>query len=489
MIRKMLGKMKRYLSTRRTIALGGSTQSVVSYTTQLIQELTDWTNKTDWEIYEQLYRIEPEIGGAIDRMASLIAQSYQGVYVRAGKTLDDDEQRLLRLATAVEQSLGIRRWFEIIAELLLIHGNAYLYVKQNSSKLPALTILPNDRVTIVDSRSRIGSTSDDVIMEANYYVLNEGSNTDTQKVYTKSDIYHFKYKDTPIYITDRLGRLTYGIYSPSPLDRALLPTLWKREVMLIDVVWRWKNVPREHHKINSSLFDLNRYTGSLDERRQKAEQDAETTINKYVQTISEKQPDQAYVTTDTIDINVLNPGGGKYMSPNELMDQLSRYLWIAMGVPESIVSGRAGGSYASELVVSSYVTAKAIQLAEKIRDGLLTIVRDAVKRIDPKLPVEKLDMKLELILETNRMELFRQAAIMADMKIFTPTEIRQHLGYPELTQEQLNELLIWSDTKSNVGRHPGDKNVSDIVADELRTTRPIQYPATPHVQEDRRGGG
>jgi len=488
MIRKLLGRLFR---RKQNVAFGSTTASVVSYTANVVKELSDWSTKTDFEVYEQLYRVEPEVGGAIDRMASLVARAYQGVYVRAGKQLDEDEQRLLKVAKAVEQTMNIRRWFEVIAELELIYGNAFIQVVRQESRLPSLRVLPNDRMTIVDRKTRIGNFDDnEVITEANFYVLNEGSMYDDQKVFKKDQVLHFKYKDTPVYVRDKFGRLTYGIYSPSPLERAILPVLWKREVMLIDIVWRWKNVPREHHRISSEMFDLSKYSGTPEERRFKAERDAEETIDRYIQKLKEQQPDQAYVTTDTVDIDVLNPGG-KYMSPNELMEQISNYLWIAMGVPESIVSGRSRGSYASELVVSSYVTAKAIQMAEKIKEQMLQLVKDAIKVLDPKLPVEKLDMKIELIMETSKMELFRQAAIMKELGCFTPTEVRRHLGYEELTESQLNELLLWSELKArqSMGRPLGLKTLRDIVADVQKTLDDFSYPETPYTADKHRGGG
>ena len=287
MIRKLLGRL---FSRKQDVALGSTTASVVSYTANVVKELSDWSTKSDFEVYEQLYRVEPEVGGAIDRMASLVARAYQGVYVSAGKQLDDDERRLQQIAYAVEQALNIRRWFEIIAELELIYGNAYVWVKKQEGRLPSLKVLPNDRVTIIDKKSRIGQfDTDEVIMEANYYVLNEGSLYDDQKIFTKDQVMHFKYKDTPVYVIDKFGRKTFGVYSPSPLERAVLPVLWKREVMLIDIVWRWKNVPREHHKISSEMFDLNKYSGTPEERRLKAERDAEETIDRYIQKLKDPQ--------------------------------------------------------------------------------------------------------------------------------------------------------------------------------------------------------
>lgn len=497
----MIGKvLKRFASRFRgsgsVSVIGSSTTSgtsIVSQLADLITQYTQFDQMTDAEVFEQLARFEPEIGGAIDRFSSLVAAAYKGVQVKAGKTLEEDEERLLRLAQKIEQELNVQQWFEIIAELQMIHGNAYVLVSRPSKGvIPDLSVLPNDRVTIVDSRSRIGRhNTTDVITVPKYVVLNEASVMDDQRVYRYgSEVLHFKFKETPYYVVDLMGRPTYGIYSPSPLERAVMAVLWKREIMLIDATWRWRNVPREHHVISSEIFDLSRYSGTIDEKRTAAENDARSKIQEYMEDIKDKQPDQAYVTLDTTEIKIVEPKSSKYMSPNEILDQISQYLWISLGVPESVVSGRSKGSYASELVVSSYLTAKVIQVARSIKEQFLRLLRNIILEINPKLPVEKLDIKIELVMDTNRMELFRQAAIMANLGVFTPTEIRKHLGYDQLTEGQWSEIAaIQSLRQSRMGRTSGSKTIADIIADVQKTLSDYQYPDTSHTAEKRKGMG
>lgn len=498
MIGRILSRFaSRFRGSGSVSVIGSSTistgTSIVSQLSSMITQYTQFDQMTDAEVFEQLARFEPEIGGAIDRFASLVGAAYKGVQVKAGKTLEPDEERLLNLAQKIEQQLNIPQWFEVISELQMIHGNAFILVSwSRDSALPSLSVLPNDRVTVVDKRARIGQrNTTDVITEPRYVVLNEASVMDDQRVYRYgNDVLHFKFKKTPFYVTDLMGRPTYGIYSPSPLERAVMAVLWKREIMLIDATWRWRNVPREHHVISSELFDLSRYSGTIDEKRQAALEDAQTRIQEYMQEIRDKQPDQAYVTLDTTKIEVVEPKSSRYMSPNDIMEQISQYLWISLGVPESVVSGRSKGSYASELVVSSYLTAKVIQVAKSIKEQMLELVREIVRKINPQLPVEKLDMKIELIMDTNRMELFRQAAIMANLGVFTPTEIRKHLGYDQLTEGQWSEIAaIQSLRQSRMGRSPGSKTIADIIADVQKTIDDFQYPDTKHTEEKRKGLG
>ena len=38
--------------------------------------------------------------------------------------------------------------------------------------------------------------------------------------------------------------------------------------MIIDLLWRWSNVPREHHKLSSELFTLDKFEGTWDQEEE-----------------------------------------------------------------------------------------------------------------------------------------------------------------------------------------------------------------------------
>ena len=105
------------------------------------------------------------------------------------------------------------------------------------------------------------------------------------------------------------------------------------------------------------------------------------------------------------------------------------------------MNGTTAGSYASELAVSNYVAAKVIQLATKAKSIVLQCIKAKIRLIDATLPVDNLDIKLELIMTTSRLEIVREASIMATLGIFTDTEIRDHLGWEALTDENENTLF------------------------------------------------
>ena len=120
-----------------------------------------------------------------------------------------------------------------------------------------------------------------------------------------------------------------------------------------------------------------------------------------------------------------------------------------LNVPQSMVNSSQAGSYASELVISNYVSSKVVQLAEKIRPVILKNIRDRIRLIDSSLPVDRLDIKLELNLANSKLELWRTAAIMASLGIFTDSEVRDMLGYEALRADQRNFIINTSASTSS----------------------------------------
>ena len=426
-------------------------QSIGSELVRTLVERSNFADLHPFQAYSLLYHDEPDIGGAIDRLSTLVAQSYRGVSLR-DFTGSSAETQCLELANNISQSLHFPALIEQWTEGLLTYGNVFI-------RKDDFYVLPTEHITL---RPRSLPSLTETITEAELLYLNEGDTTREQK-FKYTDVYHLKFKDTPIFFTDILGRQTYGLYSPSPLSRLLLTTWWKRQTMIIDVLWRWRMVPHEHHKISSSLFDISRYSGTIEERRQKATQDAETTIRNYITKLKTQAPDQGYVTTDNIDIGVVE-SKTKFMESNELLAQLDEKVWQALNLPESTVSGRARGSYASELVSSSFVGIKVSALMAKIEPVLLDILKRRVKTVDKSLPYDRLRLEYGFELEAAKIEKFRAASIMASLGAFTLEEIRARAGYPA---EVSGELF-----KIPTTRPPGSKAPGDVLRDVQRGTEP-----------------
>lgn len=459
-------KVKQAFARLNTGAAGSSAdhiyagKQVTNSLAQFLIDITNWRDMDEADIYEQMYSLEPEVGGAIDRISTMTSDSFKRFKMSDKDTeYDELEAEMLREAEHLAATLNIKNEFEKYAELLMMHGNVYIH------KLPGFTyeILPNKSVTILDDLSRIGGSSNTTaIRKANYYILDEG--LPTEQRFPADEIIHIKFKDTPIWWTDSKGRKTFGIYSISPLHRTVLPIWEKRQITIIDVIWRWRNVPREQHQIDASLFSLDKYPGNIDQRRKAANADMERVIASYARALKDQTPDQGYVTSSAVTINPIEHSSS-YLSTNDRITQNSDQVWTSLSLPHSVVAGGSSGSYSSDLVLSSYVASKIEQLANKIKPVILDNIRKRLLAINSSYPVDEIDIKIEYVMANSKIELARQMVMMKDVGIFTETELRNLLGYLELRKDQRPFLVSGEATSASKSTEapPGP-----------------QYPETPH---------
>ena len=469
------GEFSQFMSgANSTTTSASAAKAITSGLTSYIVNLSAFNDMIDEDVYEQLYVWEAEVGGALDRVSTMAREAFQGCYIEnPGKELDDIEKEMLEQASYIVEELRIADLVESYVETLYTYGNLFIIPNADST----LTQLPNKYCALVDKRERVGQAGGDYLMlSPEILVFNEDDELEmNMKTYNKDQFVHVKYKDTPITISDNHSRKSYGFYSVSPIHRTVLPVWWKRQTMIVDILLRWKNVPREHHSLNSEMFNLGFYLGTPEERLKSSRTDAETYISAYIDVIKELTPDSGYVTTDSVDISMVE-SNVNYIQSNELIDQLDRRITAGLNVPRSIIDGENAGSYASELVISNYFAAKVLQLCEKVQYVLLDVVRARVLAINAKYPVQFLKFKFEINLSTNELEMWRQGAIMADLGVFTENEIREKLGYPPLREDQ-REFLVGRDGVEV------SKTVADI-RDQGGFAENPDYPTTNNSKED-----
>lgn len=454
-----------------------SVQKITVKLVEYLRQLSAFHNMSEDEIYEQLLVWDPEVGGAIDRMSTMMGQAYSGiVMVDIGEDETEQEKKCLRLAKAYAEALDIGTHIEAWGEVLLTQGNVFLGKTENGYQT-----LPNRFVSKVNKIEDIGRLGNELIMDANLLVLFESPTpySNTSKSYKPEEFYHIRYKNTPIFTVDVMRRQTYGLYSLSPVHRTILPVWWKRQIMMVDILNRWRNVPREHHKLSSEAFSIDKYTGTKSEKIASAQAAANAAVSTYKTEIQNQNPDQGYVSLDNTTIEMVQNTSG-YADSDRMLGSLSKETWVALNVPESIVNGTGAGSYASELVISNYVSAKVISMATKFKPVLLRLIRDKVKSVDDTLPVEKIDIKFELVLATSMLELFRQAAIMSSIGLFTSAEIRDLVNKAPLTAEQKEEVAQMLVLKSNTR---GGKTEADVMRDTASGGGVGTPPETPHSNE------
>lgn len=446
-----------------------ATKKITTDMTNYLNRNSQFGEMTEEEIYENLMANEPDIGAGIDKLSTMVSRSFKAVTIETDEEMTEDETETLRLAKEIVKNMDIHSKLETYTELLIMHGAVCGEYKNGS-----LIIHPNKYITFIDSLDRSGVRfATDIIDDPKYMLVYESDPMIDTKTISRGRYVHIKYKDTPVFALDMMGRNTYGIYPVSPLQR-LIATVWhKRQLVIIDVKHRWRNVPREHHKIAAEAFALSGFTGNtMAEKLVNAGVAAETAITAHNAKLTDMEPDQSITTLDNFSIDVIETRN-KYTESNALIEQLDKNTWLALNMPESIVNGNGAGSYASEVNVGNYFSTKVIEIATKFEPILLRMIRDKIKMIDPSLPVDKLNLVFELSMSSAKIELFRQCAIMISTGQFTSKEIRDVVGYDELTDIQKENLV-------SAGQ---EKTVGDVMRDTGRMTDVPEYPDTPHSDE------
>jgi len=448
---------------------------------ELYNKLTKYGNKYD--VYRTFVEIDPELYGALNRLALMVRHSYQGIGVAFGKQLDPKEEELLRIVTSLERKWKFRDLFYSVAFHLLRDGDDIYAIKMKP--------LPIPYVTIVEDRSQIGNPGVQ-IFEPNFYVLNELSQSlevGRQQIWTKDEIVHFSLNNKAELIYDTVGRLTFGVWSLSPLEPLKSRLYWKLAALIDDIILRHRLVPREHHKLDLSAFDPNLFAGeTLDDRIRAAKEAAQKHIAEYKQNIVKplKEVDKSYITGKDVEITYVEPRHVTYVDPNPLLEQISRSIIATVGAPEAAVTGRGRGTYATELVVASYATLCAEALADIIKERVVELVRRAIRAKYPGKftdeDLNKIDIRIKLMLGFEKSEAARRAAVLKASGIATIEELRNEVGLLRpLTDEEKQQL----ETLQISGRKIAERTQADIVSDYIRRVQEPE-PVTPESEHQRK---
>lgn len=449
--------------------IGGGTATAATTVTSSLANfligLTNFENLNERDIYEQLYVWEPEVAAVVNKVAEMVRSSFNYFMViddaqfdnipkEMYKFIDDDDyageltekdrklvgeaklrDEMKDTANEIARLIDIPTIIETWASILYLHGELYLEKNDNLT----LTVLPNNRITIVDDLRRIDANVDPntIITDENYLVIDE--RLLTQTVISKDKFIHVKLSDVPLNILDTRNRQTYGIYSISPLHRVVVPIWMKRQVYIIETLWRWANVPREHHVVNSEAFNLALFPGTPAQKRKAADRAMRQFVAGYSRGLKQDAPDQKYVTSSNIEIRNLEHAGNTYMDTNGILSQINASVWDGLGVPPSVIRGVPEGSYAGELIIASGASLRIEQIAKRISRVILENMRERLLQINPDYPVNHLDIKIGFDVQKSRLEQLKVAQLMKDVGIFTPTEIREETDLPPLTEQQIKE--------------------------------------------------
>lgn len=492
-IKERVEKMKYAFSgffgtSKRSAANSAATSNITAEIASTVMDISKLNEMMDEDIYEQFIVWDTDAGGAVDKLGNLTGMAFKNTFIKdTDKTEDESEKNMLIDAEKIFTDANYRGLITASSELLLSQGNVFVMKNKDHT----LTFLPNKYCTLVDESSMIGSyASNRIMMKEKILVVNEKAESELdQVILQEGKYYHIRYNDTPINMNDMMGRKTFNMYSLSPMHRAVLPVWWKRQMMIIDVLWRYQNVPRPHYTLKSENFmGSGTFTGTtIAEREQQRQTEFNTLMSSITDTIKKQDPSQGLVSSDLLDSKMLE-SRSQYTNPNDLMSQIKADIYTGLNIPPSVVDGSGSGSYASELVISNYVSSKVIYLAERIKPMILDNLRERLLTINRSYPVDKLDIKLELTIAESNLDVYRMCLLMKQSELYTPDEIREVSGHAPLTEEQqaiLDEVYgkNYSANETDDQTATGmSKTASDITQGGGTTDNP-DYPETPQSEQ------
>jgi len=385
-----------------------------------------------YQLYNRMVKRDSDLNTAIMKMSILVERCYQGIMYHPGEDLEDKEKTFLKTAQRKALDLKFDQRFYVIARRLLIDGDVIAVKHLDVNRLD---FLPMEMMTAANKMEDLTSVQ---ILSGppGVYIFNEFYGEPGRKLYKPEEVMHIALANDAEMVTDNQNRLTWGIWSQSPLEALRPIILWRLSTIVNDMIWRKLYLPREHHEIDlTDVLNPDQYDGdTMTERRAAALVAGAKAIEAYIAKLKNQMPDQGYVTPKVgevkgVDINIIEPKSTTYVSPNELLKQL------AQGVQDTYFVksvSQTKESFAAELVAASIEQLMAEFLAQLIKNYLLVLLREALGNT---LEAEELDIKLQLILPKDVESLTRQVAVLASANIYTINEMREVLGKDPLTED------------------------------------------------------
>ena len=456
-------------------------------------ELDNWYDQADLLVLK-----DDRLRSNLDLYAKMVSRSYQGIDIEQEgdevnpRELDENEMQMLRTAENLDNRLNFKKLFESYTKSLIKYGDVIEHIETDAAFLDeefeeepevaeaitALTSLPMNQMTIIDEAGRIENPEPErVITQANIYVVDEENADQTEEdpvQYDKSEILHISLDNRANWKEDLVGRPTYGIWSDAPLKSVEYLVNWKHNLIRNDMIWRNKMLPREHHKLNMAAFAPENYPrATFTERLNSAKVAATTEMNKYSVSIRNQQPDQGYVTSDDVTIEIIEPKTANYKDANDHINQIDGKIAALTGTPEALSGGQQMG-FSSIEFSGTFVTMRAEEMGQLIADALNRIIWKHIKAVHPSskiADIKRVKIKIRLILDRDLAERANVMSLMSGTKVFTPTEIREIFGKEALTdkeQEEINDFL-----QSQVEMQAVGKSVDEVAGDvNSRTDNP-----------------
>jgi hypothetical protein len=457
------------------------------------KETFDKLNNNDYHDARIFWETDPDVYGRTVALSLFIRYSYRGLKFNdfaADKDKYEENKINNTILAIMDQvdSLSLKQKAQSAGIYLQLYGDAVFWKKNGLMLLPMehLTAIPKAIVDRPSSREELivdsgftdsFSLEDDkgVITSIDYYVIDEG--LDTQFIIPKEDVIHISLHRDGQFVRDNRGRLTFGIWSGSPMSRAVGALRQKLSVVINDIAWRDKMVPREHHKLDFTNIDFYSMEGdTAQERYSNAQSFIQDKINNYIKTLGSVEVDMGYITANTTEIDVLEPKTRSYADTTPVLDQFNQAMASVSGLPNAAIYGETQGStYASELLTSNYAAMRTNVSAEEVWTPLINYAKEQLNTdIYPQKIIKRLRPKLMLLMPKDVIEIAKAFTMLmaANVLSFQTIEELTGIDMPASQAELKENLKLYKDILETVPKSGqfGD-NASETSAKGLRSER------------------
>lgn len=457
---------------------------------QVVQEPRDVLSETefenDFELYNRLLEIDPELAGSIRAQAQL-ASGFRVIHPAVeGKDEEPTsrEETALRECQRLVEKLSLKlEQPSIFARLVAMGNDINKIVYSQDAGVEKLQSLPLETVTIVDDETQTNirnalsaakdaaADSDEVeldldiyrqnlvdatVQSGDWYVLNEGH--PEQKMIPSFKILHFNTERRTHWWEDEFDRQTYGVWGKPRIEPTKFSLQAKHNTLTNKVALDDSLIAREIYKIDiDTLFGHIKNDG---DRQDKADEYA-TELKNQLEGLG---PGEQPILPKEVEVEVKGPQGQAREHAdflNMMNDSIMHALTFHVGSVGRDAGGMMQGNRPSKDMSHNNVTHLRNQMAHKLRElfrmHLKLLHADQTGWVDkngetgqePDISKWKLNSDIVLPkvmfdeMEAGDMERKVNVATKAyNSKLLTRNEAREVIGFDPLSKEDAREKIF-----------------------------------------------
>ena len=283
---------------------------------------------SDWELYDRLLEIDPELAGTVRAQAQMASgfNVISPANMGEQEEMTEEDEIALKDCKDLVEELQLELIQPSIFKNMIVHGNDInKIIYENGVGVRSLQSLPLRNVTIIDEDTNLitrrakqeareyGNTEDidldkyidniegTSVQSGDYYVLNEAMGN--EKKIESYKILHLAPESRSNWRKDRFDRVTYGVWGAPRVEPIKFALQAKHNTLTNKVAMDDSLIAREVYKI-----DVEKLYGHIknDEEREKK---AKNYANDLKEKLESMQPDEKPILPEPVDVEIMGAEG------------------------------------------------------------------------------------------------------------------------------------------------------------------------------------